>query len=769
MAEKELQSDMFPGYVVFEKLGAGGGGTVYKAYHKNLKKDVVIKRIHDFIKDEEKQRIEVDILKNLHHQYLPQVFDYFVQDGVAYTVMDFIEGESFGDLLRNKKRFSEKQVIKYATQIAEAVAYLHSQRIPIIHGDIKPDNIMLTSEDNICLIDFNISDLSSSDGAYTEGYTPGYSAPEQYEQYVSIKNRLDKAVKTQSKPVSDDKTELLNDKTELLDDKTELLDDETELLDDKTELLDDKTELINDKTELLDDNTELLDNATSKANDDTELIENVEVTFNNNSEGRDTDKGITNKILITKQSDIYSIGATLFHMLTGKKYVAGMSRTTLPSSTSDGLVYILNKCLSVNPSGRFKDGKDLLNAFLNIHKYDKDYKRKRLKKTAVSIAVVLLIVGIFLGYFVIKENQRRAKLNRYQECIELLKESSDKDEFETIYAEAVNLYPNNIDSYYQKALFLYNSGLYQECIEYIQKDVETNTSLYEYDEIGDIYYIQGEAYFELSIYDKADSSFRTSISYNNTNPNFFVDDAIALARMQKIDAAKEQLAAAENLNISTDRAYLTKAEIELAGADTDKAKENFEKCIETTEDDYTLLRAYVGYSHIYDGQNVDKDTINSLLKTLDEGILALPLERKELLFERKAQIAIDAATLYTDSGYEEVAIEALTEIDKYGWATFSTYNNLVILYERIDEFDKALEFLNKMENQLPDNYKVYTRYAFLEVDIQGAKDEKDRDYNTFKSYYEKALELSSDQDKQTDMELKKLQDVYQQLVDNNWL
>ena len=63
-------------YEIIEKIGAGNSGEVYKAYHKNLKKYVVLKKIRAEIKDVLNNRAEADVLKNLHHPCLPQVFDF---------------------------------------------------------------------------------------------------------------------------------------------------------------------------------------------------------------------------------------------------------------------------------------------------------------------------------------------------------------------------------------------------------------------------------------------------------------------------------------------------------------------------------------------------------------------------------------------------------------------------------------------------------------------------------------------------------------------
>ena len=79
-------------YEILGKLGEGSGGIVYKAYHKRLKKEVVIKQMKGRSISVEADRQEVDILKNLHHTYLPQVFDFLKTGDRVYTVMSYIPG-----------------------------------------------------------------------------------------------------------------------------------------------------------------------------------------------------------------------------------------------------------------------------------------------------------------------------------------------------------------------------------------------------------------------------------------------------------------------------------------------------------------------------------------------------------------------------------------------------------------------------------------------------------------------------------------------------
>ena len=98
-------------------------------------------------------------------------------------------------MLKRGYKFSSKEVYKYAKLLLQAVDHLHSQKIPIIHGDIKPDNIMITPDGNLCLIDFNISGVSDNGRAYTTGFTRGYGAPDQERAFIEVAKKIKEAKK----------------------------------------------------------------------------------------------------------------------------------------------------------------------------------------------------------------------------------------------------------------------------------------------------------------------------------------------------------------------------------------------------------------------------------------------------------------------------------------------------------------------------------------------------------------------------------------------
>lgn len=173
-------------YQIIEEIGSGGGGVVYKARHLRLNTDVVVKRIRDEVRGKVQSRQEADVLKRLKHQNLPRVYDFIETSEAVYTVMDFIPGLSLDKALAQYGHFSQKQVLQWAKELGEALAYLHQQKPPIMHSDIKPANIILMPDGHICLIDFNISVVMDEAMKATLGISVGYSSPEQYRDIQTI-------------------------------------------------------------------------------------------------------------------------------------------------------------------------------------------------------------------------------------------------------------------------------------------------------------------------------------------------------------------------------------------------------------------------------------------------------------------------------------------------------------------------------------------------------------------------------------------------------
>jgi eukaryotic-like serine/threonine-protein kinase len=173
-------------YRIVKLLGQGGFGAVYRAWDTNLERPRALKENLDTSPEAQRQfKREAQMLCDLTRSNLPKVIDHFVIQGQGqYLVMEFVEGEDLGTMLEKAGGpLPEAQVLDWASQVCDALEYLHSRKPPIIHRDIKPANIKITPEGKAMLVDFGIAkvydpNLSTTAGA--RAVTPGYSPQEQY-------------------------------------------------------------------------------------------------------------------------------------------------------------------------------------------------------------------------------------------------------------------------------------------------------------------------------------------------------------------------------------------------------------------------------------------------------------------------------------------------------------------------------------------------------------------------------------------------------------
>jgi eukaryotic-like serine/threonine-protein kinase len=153
-------------YRILHKIGDGGFGYVYKAMDEVFGCSVAIKETKEEVANRGQLRKaferEAKLLRNLKHDSLPRVTDYFFQDQAQFLVMDFIEGEDLAARLRKRLQqhqspFTCQELLPWADKILAALEYLHSRPEPIIHRDIKPANIKLTDDGGIYLLDFGLA------------------------------------------------------------------------------------------------------------------------------------------------------------------------------------------------------------------------------------------------------------------------------------------------------------------------------------------------------------------------------------------------------------------------------------------------------------------------------------------------------------------------------------------------------------------------------------------------------------------------------------
>lgn len=178
-------------YRLQSQVGSGGFSAVYKAEDTASGKIVAIKAIslrgltpQEKIEATDTFNREVSLLSPLYHRNLPRIIDHFSDAECWYMVMDFVDGTPLEDLLERSRnvRLPLTKVVDIGLILCNVLEYLHTQHPPIIYRDLKPANIMLTSQGHLFLIDFGIARLfkpGKASDTIPFG-SPGYAAPEQY-------------------------------------------------------------------------------------------------------------------------------------------------------------------------------------------------------------------------------------------------------------------------------------------------------------------------------------------------------------------------------------------------------------------------------------------------------------------------------------------------------------------------------------------------------------------------------------------------------------
>ncbi len=309
-------------YEIWKEVGRGGMSIVYLARDKHLNKQWAVKEIKNdgsksintLLKSLER---EANILKNVDHPVLPRIVDIIEQEGTIYVVMDFIEGTTISERLKEEGAQPQELVIEWGYQLASALDYLHNMKPPVIYRDMKPSNVMIKPEGGVKLIDFGTAkEYDTENNADTTALgTRGYAAPEQF----------------------------------------------------------------------------------------------------GDSKGR----GIYNT---DARTDIYNLGATLYHVVTGMNpceppYEMKPIREWNPALSS-GLEKIILKCTQPDPNDRYQNCRELMYALEHYNELDDTYRKKNKKKLALFVATVVLAIGAGITSLFGYKGVQRIKMDNYNTYIE---------------------------------------------------------------------------------------------------------------------------------------------------------------------------------------------------------------------------------------------------------------------------------------------------------------------------------------------------------------
>lgn len=169
-------------YRLIRLLGQGGFAEVYLGQHRYLKSTAALKVLRLSLRDKEAKRFleEAQTLVHLKHSHIVRVLDFGVEQGAPVLVMDYAPGGTLRQRHSRGACLALATVASYVQQIAAALQYAHNQHV--IHRDVKPENLLLSSDHRLLLSDFGLALFAPSPGLLSTQELTGtlpYIAPEQ--------------------------------------------------------------------------------------------------------------------------------------------------------------------------------------------------------------------------------------------------------------------------------------------------------------------------------------------------------------------------------------------------------------------------------------------------------------------------------------------------------------------------------------------------------------------------------------------------------------
>ena len=474
------------------------------------------------------------------------------------------------------------------------------------------------------------------------------------------------------------------------------------------------------------------------------------------------------------RTDIYSLGVTMYHLLTGKSpyeppYSFVPARQLCPE-LSHGIEYILNRCIQADPENRYQTTLEVLDDLDHIYRFDDAWKvyRRTKRLRAAAIAVLLSCsIGLIVGGQIMMGQEKEAEYASILEQASQVYTSDFNRSVELLYT-ARNLFPDRIEPDRQQAYALYLNGQWQECVEFAQSVLE------QYGPDVQTRLILASAQFELGDYEAAAQGFAQG---ETLSPEHMRDYAVCLGRLGQIAQAQQvlsDLTATEGASLDT---QYVQGELDCAQENYLQAEESFLAVLEQTDDISLMRRCYVSLGDLY-------RTCASLARTGDSAIAYPATKSAQLLSAAVAQdgFRYDSAlwemlamayfeAYHTDpsdsSDYLTRAADSFRQVLQLGVTKEYLYSNLYTIYYELGDYETAAQTLDDYEAAFPNDYLPHALRGILLISLENEKDPLSRNYQAALAEYAEAGELLRSSDDATYYQ--QLGSLIDRLRANNWL
>jgi Serine/threonine protein kinase len=649
-------------YNIIKYLRSGGIGEIYLAYHKRLKKQVIIKATYVSDISENLLRVEADILKNLKSPHLPQVLDVFFEGEYYYTIIEYIKGKTLKEIMINGG-INWEDILKWAKELLEVVVYLHSQNPPVLHTDIKPENIIITESNNLCLIDFNISVYYKGEKVQSYGYTKKYSPPE---QWISINQNTSKQSDFEG--------------------------------------------LIEFQCEWLNKN----------------LVQFKEVN-------------------IDIRSDIYSIGATLHHLLLAN---IQLIKSKIFQIQYKKMKKIIKIALKKEPDKRYQSAKDMLKDIYDVENsiglFDIKYFGRQFIKYFLEIIFVMGFIFCSWKGKTIVESKEQLYLETVKNIYvsgNIERSINENKDFNM----AITINPNRAEAYLELIKIYYFLGRYKDAVKFAQDSVLNEKKIIYKNKLikAEFYYYMGSSYMFCNELGYALYYLEEAVRISDWEERYLNEYLVALLRAGDFEEADRimEFAKEERIDIGDMKIIMAEKKYTMA---------KYDEVIKTLED-------YMNIHGNLSNEVVKSDMVrvamlmsNSYLKLQNYEMQVKILESAylNLILNERIVLLIPLANAYANLGQETgdeeyyiKALEYLKEYEKNGIIDYDVQSLKVILYRELKNYKEAIISIEKMEEIYGMDYNIAMQQAFIELEIEADKMSSSRNYIKFREYADNAFSL----------------------------